>query len=418
MTTSLIEPIELAEATEIPWTAVLMFEGVETGDGRIFDEVTNRELPLPLMAQTILADGHEGAAIAGRIDTITKVGTEVLGSGVFDSGEFGTEIARLVEARTLRGVSVDLGDVGQVEFEVRESDDNGIPTDVLARYTGISILGATVLAHPAFAGAEIAVGESSPSPSPGEIPDGEEESEAVPAQVASGGPSAPPASYFHDPRLTERTFLTVDDDGRIYGHIYGWGECHIGSEAVCITAPPSATDYAYFRTGEVVLADGSRVSTGPLVLDADHARTAGLSWMQAKDHYANTGLAVADIACGDDEHGIWIAGVVRPTATPEQVYVLRAGDVSPDWRRIGGHLEMVAALSVNCGGFPNPRALVADGQVMALTAAVGTLHRAHASGDCGCDESAALVARLDRVERIVAALHPAAIEALTARLDA
>jgi hypothetical protein len=61
------------------------------------------------------------------------------------------------------------------------------------------------------------------------------------------------------------------------------------------------------------------------------------------------------------------------------VHELRAsGEVSGDWRRIGGSHRLVGLLGVNVGGFVVPRmkARVASGQVQALVAA-GRLTTAH-----------------------------------------
>jgi hypothetical protein len=92
----------------------------------------------------------------------------------------------------------------------------------------------------------------------------------------------------------------------------------------------------------------------------------------AAEHYDNTGAAVADVAVGNDQHGIWVAGSIRPGADPLRVYELQAaGQVSGDWRRIGGQLRLVGLLAVNVPGFPVPkmRARVASGQPQALVAA-------------------------------------------------
>ena len=59
---------------------------------------------------------------------------------------------------------------------------------------------------------------------------------------------------------------------------------------------------------------------------------------------------------------------------------MRAAPLSGDWRRIGGNLEMVAALHVNTAGFPIPRMLAAslegreDEEMLSLVAA-GSLAR-------------------------------------------
>lgn len=187
--------------------------------------------------------------------------------------------------------------------------------------------------------------------------------------AAAPGHDAPPADWFADPKFTGPSGLVVTDDGRVSGHLATWGTCHTGFAGQCITAPHSATGYAMFRTGEVVCAGGERVSTGRLTVGTGHASTKLEGWRPAADHYDNTGTAVADVASGEDRFGIWIAGSVRPSATDEQVRTLRASPLSGDWRRIGSSMELVAALAVNSGGFPVPRARVASGVPMALVAA-------------------------------------------------
>ena len=429
---------DVPAGSEVPWEAVLMFEGVETGDGRIFEDVTWRNLPLTLLTQFETQWGHDGARISGRIDTVTQSGNEVRASGVFDTAsEAGAETARLVEARTLRGVSVDLGEVGAVEYEVRSMDADGWPTDVLERYVGVAIMGATVLPFPAFAGAEIWVAGSDNGSEPTEVPAevpaaGEAAGARVRARVASARPQSvlaggevevpcpTPAAWLTPLRLNERTPLDISPEGEVAGHIYGWGECHIGSPAgACITAPPSATDYAYFRTGAVLADDGRQVATGPLVIDADHAELAGLSWLAAKDHYANAALAVADVAIGEDKHGIWVHGTVRPGTSQVKLHALRASAPSGDWRKIGGHLELIACLAVNTPGYPMPRALVsAGGEVEALVAAAGIVQAAGRDGGCGCggNDTAALADRVKRLEAIMRPLRGQARAALLERI--
>jgi 2'-5' RNA ligase len=180
----------------------------------------------------------------------------------------------------------------------------------------------------------------------------------------------PPAEWFTDPGLSLPTPITVTDDGRIYGHAAQWGSCHIGQDEVCVQ-PPHEDAHPYYRTGEVVCADSSRVAVGQITVGTGHAPL-HYGAVPAAEHYDNTGAAVADVAVGNDAHGIWVAGCVRPGADPLKVYELQAaGQVSGDWRRIGGELRLVGLLAVNVPGFPVPkmRARVASGQPQALVAA-------------------------------------------------
>lgn len=189
------------------------------------------------------------------------------------------------------------------------------------------------------------------------------------ALTAAAAPVEPPAAWFDDPRLPGPTPLTVTDDGRVFGHLARWDVCHTGISGQCVTAPRSATGYAWFRTGAVKVAEGTLVPTGRLTVGTGHASTTrGFSRTAAMAHYDDTGTAVADVAAGEDEYGIWLAGALRPDATPEQVRVLRGSPLSGDWRDAGTGLELIAALAVNTPGYPVLRQVVASGRPVALVA--------------------------------------------------
>lgn len=180
----------------------------------------------------------------------------------------------------------------------------------------------------------------------------------------------PPRSWFDNPQLTVQTGITVTDQGRVYGHVAPWGECHIGFVEECVTTPMEDA-HPYFMTGELVCADGERVGVGQITLGTGHAPISYQA-SRAAEHYDNTGCAVADVVVGNDAHGIWCAGAIRPFVEAARVHQLRAsGRVSGDWRRIGGQLRLVGVLAVNVPGFPIPqvRARVASGIPQALVAA-------------------------------------------------
>jgi hypothetical protein len=190
------------------------------------------------------------------------------------------------------------------------------------------------------------------------------------AVTAGAAPMEPPAAWFSAPKLSGPTPLTVTEQGQIYGHLAQWGTCHIShTHNGCVTPPHSSAGYAYFRTGSIVTAEGSEIPVGHVTLDTRHAGER-LSASAAAAHYEDTGSVVADVAAGEDQFGIWVAGAVRPGVSAAQVRALRAAPLSGDWRRIGSSLELVAALSVNVPGFPVPRpkGLVAGGVVRSLVA--------------------------------------------------
>lgn len=187
------------------------------------------------------------------------------------------------------------------------------------------------------------------------------------ALVAAGGP--PPRGWFDDPGFEGPTPMHVGEDGRVFGHLALWKSCHIGKRGTCVKPPRSASNYAYFLTGEV-LTDSGSVPVGQITLGTGHA-LGNLGLGAAVEHYDNTGAAVADIAVGEDTFGIWFAGALRPSVTADQVIALRGASLSGDWRPSGQGREMVAALAVNVPGFPIPRVSVvmAGDEVYSLTAA-------------------------------------------------
>lgn len=187
--------------------------------------------------------------------------------------------------------------------------------------------------------------------------------------TAGGFPVAPPDEWFADPKFDRYTPIEVDDNGRVYGHIAPWGATHIGM-AGKVHPPHSQANYAYFRTGAIKTESGRTVNVGQITLTGGHAPINATA-AEAVRHYDDTASAVADLAAGEDQHGIWVAGALRSDITPEQVRAFRASAVSGDWRPIGGGLELVAVCSVNVPGFMSPRAeaMVAGGVITALVAA-------------------------------------------------
>jgi hypothetical protein len=187
--------------------------------------------------------------------------------------------------------------------------------------------------------------------------------------VASTYPK-PPKAWFTDPRLDRLTPLTVTDEGRVFGHLAGWDTCHIGFDGVCIAPPTSLAHYAYFLTGEVVT-DGGRVPVGNITMGGGHAAQ-NLRARPAAAHYDSTSVAVGDVTVGEDDHGIWFSGWIRPDVKDEVIAELQAsGGLSGDWRDVAGHMELIAALAVNVPGFPIPRvaASVENGKQLSLVAA-------------------------------------------------
>lgn len=256
-----------------------------------------------------------------------------------------------------------------------------------------------------------------------------------PAWTLTGKPSRVlPAEWFGDPNFSAPTPLTILDNGQVFGHVAAWGVCHIsigasiGASDACITAPHSNRDYAYFKTGAVRTTIGD-VAVGNITMDTGHANLR-LTQLNAAKHYDQTGTVVADINVGEDEHGIWFAGALRPGLDPEKIDALRAASLSGDWRQVGTSQEMVAALAVNVPGFPIvPAALAASGARQDSLVAAGVLPPHEEQPQVGIVEAfdinvlAAAVAkaiehRTSRAERVAAARAAARAQRLSAARSA
>jgi hypothetical protein len=361
-------------------------EDMESGDGRKFRKgsITMRELPLPLLWQIKTAEGHNGSVVVGRIDYIERV-ENGLGNatGVFDTGHYGREAERLVRNGFIRGVSADMDqfEAKEDKSEASDSEDDDTLGKKKLIINKARIMAATIVPKPAFQQCSIIILPDSQNTTINDqektmIPDGVyvDDADGADAQalvacgfVAGAIPIEPPTDWFENPRLSGPTPLTVDDTGRVFGHIAAWHVDHIGLSYG--TKPPrSRSNYGYFHTGVVRTDSGKDMPVGQLTLAGGHASLEA-SAFEAVKHYDDTASAIADVHAGEDQFGIWVAGSLRPGAQPEQIRALRASAPSGDWRPIKGSLELVAVCQVNVPGFPIARARVASGAIMALVAA-------------------------------------------------
>jgi len=413
------EPPALNADNGIPVTfPVIIVEGLATSDGRFIEAgaLSHRALPLPILAQTRNpegGDGHAGADVIGRLDTLERVpGPSVVdketgepfpegvfvwtGKGFIDPEAAGTKLA---QKGYLTGNSADLSDV---EAEFVWGDDESAQGPEQIRMKAGKIAATTLVPIPAFAQAYVTIdGEdmqpnetalaASASPAwvaaelgddcflcSAGIPAGFAAKKAEQVTAAAAVKSMlPPAHAFADPVLPGLTPLTLDEHSipgyiEVTGHLAGWGTCHVGFAGQCVTPPKSRFDYGYFNVGAVRAHDAGEVkvvAAGHITMGEGGHAGMSLSADEAAAFYDNVNTVVADVAAGEDQFGIWVHGVVRRSATPEQVEALRASPLSGDWRSIDGSLELVAALAVNSGGFPIPRARVASGAPLALVAA-------------------------------------------------
>lgn len=218
------------------------------------------------------------------------------------------------------------------------------------------------------------------------VPEGWEKMDySVTAAVHRPELLAPPAAWFAKPDLDGPTPLTISDTGRVFGHAALWDTCHVGIGEACVKPPRSKTGYALFHTGELVTAEGERIAVGHLTYGGGHAAP-NLGYRAAAEHYDATSHTGAVVRAGEDEYGIWVAGAMVADADPAAWAQMRRSPLSGDWRRVGGNLEMVAALHVNTPGFGIPRVRIASGVPQTLVAggaAFSPLPRHDHGGDDG-----------------------------------
>lgn len=175
-------------------------------------------------------------------------------------------------------------------------------------------------------------------------------------RTAANVPMEPPADWFTDPQLSAYAKVRVLDSGRVIGHIAPWGVEHAGIPGV--TAPRHGNNpaaYAKFHRHPVRTAEGERILTGPLSTaqpshPRGHAPPRNVTVADVMAHYDDVTFVAADVVAGEDDHGIWVSGSLRPGVSPLQVLALDRYYLSGDWR----NGELIAACSVGSPGFYAP----------------------------------------------------------------
>lgn len=395
--------------------AILAQDGVETAEGFVIRDFPAGcftwepgELPLVLQAVVESYGGHAGAFPLGQLQRIERQGTWIVASGELDDEGEGDDADRrrdvigMVERGTLNRLSVDPGNGGiEVEETCEEEDEDGWCTQVRVTFTRYSIGGATVVAMPALQGTLIELLDDEDE----EMPSAEEALDAIAASAMAVAADewAPPLEWFADPELPELTRHPVlTEDGRVYGHLAGWQDCHINFSDRCVTPWRSQASYAYAHVSNPQHADvpadwrnedGGWAGVlscvgGHWTTDPADPRTR--DWQAAQAHYDDPRSATAYVRFGEDEHGIWYAGALRAGVDAEQVSLFRAHRLSGDWRRIDGTMELIAGCSVNVPGFVRSLAVAASAALDAepLMAAVVAGGWSRPSSAACCDACA------------------------------
>lgn len=400
-----IAPVGVPRAGSAAWRGVLTVEGVESGDGRMFDvnALTWDELPLPLRWQKEGAHGGQNdvTVAVGNVDKIWREpagdGSQVnmiMGEGTIDLGNpDGREVFRRMRRGYMRGNSVDVDSVKGTDVELVFPQTSEEPVlagekmrppispfaqPELTKYKKGRIRGTTLVEIPAFSEARLAlVGTSDDELSPdittmdksnesrGSEPTDEERMvdqmiDIVAATSVIEISDAPPREWFNEPTDVEMTgALTITDEGRVYGYVAPADTRHRSFRDRSVYVPQKKVDYSRFHGGETIVADGGRVATGTITMDCGHATTSmNLTASQAADHYDNTCSMVASVRVGENRDGVWVAGALLPDVTPAQVRKMMASRLSGDWRTHldkPGWREFVAALLVPVPGFAMAR---------------------------------------------------------------
>lgn len=366
--------------------SVLTVEGMPSGDGRFITEgcLTWRNLPLPLMLQTVNAPGHDGSVFCGWISEIERSGHTIMGRGNFAAGAAGDAARQILgdpSSAGKFGVSVDIDSVTVVFADpsgAELSPDEAVEAkmfgaeNIVEMMVSGRIMGATMTPFPAFQEAFVyllsPIDDRQPlDQTPALVAsisgdlwrstvslnfsiNGSTSTEALVASASGPDPDAPPAAWFASQPMDEPISFSVGADGRCYGLVAEWGTCHIGNSRRCVQVPRS-NDFRSFYTGKrIITREGTALAVGPIIMDTVHPNLLAQA-SDAQAFYAHTGCAVADVRLFTNEFGIVAAGAIRPDATPTQIRRLRGSDISPDWRPMSGEHKLVSLLAVNTSGF-------------------------------------------------------------------
>lgn len=473
--TSQTATVEVAD--DGTWNGTIALVNEWSADGRMLaladdQDADVRPLPLPVTVQYVTGPGHDNATVGlMTLDEVSRDGSRLLGRGRIDLDDpQGAALARKIKLGFFRFVSADIDRadgrvvcVGEDGAPVEDCEPgDGMEAGEL--YTSWRIMGAALLAHPAFPEAQIGMAEQPAAPAPddesqnevrcvrpagpdgGWVPADCDEEDAVPANEAGDGPAdapedagmvaaafrragwEPPTDWFRAPELAELQPVTVDEDGRVSGYLAAWGVEHRSYPGRAVTPPRSASGYRPFNSRPVATSEGL-VDVGLITMGTGHAAL-GLDRAAAAAHYDNTGTMAAVVRAGEDSRGIWLAGAVLPDLSDEQRLRLSLSRFSGDWRQEGGGLELVAALAVNTEGFPVPTkrrteqgdyALVAAGAVLAPGEPIVPLSRVPMSREeveTLADEVTAAQQRRERVAGAMGRARQARAEMASRRLRA
>lgn len=346
--------------------------GEVTTDNRVLMpdiELSSRACPLPLQWCEKNEGGHSNSVTIGVIEKLDIQDDKVLASGYLLNTADAEKAANLT-AHGVTSPSLDLGKAtyhygneNGVKFETVMDLEDHVEKggEVYRCITKGVIMGTTLVPFQAIGSAKLKLNDKRETRDIG--------------LVASAAETFRPRVYrhelFEDPKLAGPTMPTMDTEGRIYGHLAVFGQCHRSVQSGCVMVPRSPSGYAHFHTSPPVRLDnGKSFPVGRLTVGTGHADPR-LRPAPAAAHYDDTGACFALVRVGEDKHGIWFSGVAAPWATTEQIEQGLSAPLSGDWRNFGRGLDLVAALAVNTPGFAIQGRDDEEGRPVALVASVG-----------------------------------------------
>lgn len=217
--------------------------------------------------------------------------------------------------------------------------------DALARYNAAVIMRqmreqrASVTASSGGAGGAVTIEPTTTDPEP--CTECEEQGEILQSPDGVRTPDGPvtaaatmvrnaivyPADHFQrwDANGKDQTPLTVEPDGRIYGHAAGAGCYRNGNMATCKRySPDPDPKLRNFHTWTTTLDNGEVIRTGALTAGALHADVR-MTLEQARAFHENTSTVVGRVVAWEDSRGrLAVAGSLVPDL-PDQVIGQVAG---------------------------------------------------------------------------------------------
>lgn len=359
-------PKPMSTYADEPWEGVLVVEGTESGDSRLFGlgSLDWAELPMPLQYQPASIGGHNGSITVGEITQAVRRGHEIYGWGnIFGTALNGEHGEGIKNTMKVGGVSVDVDSVKDADVELvfadAEEGSNPFAKPETTIFHRGRIRGATLVAFPAFVEAKLSfTGVLKASVNAPTEDCGCTDSTVLTASSHTITiPNLPPASWFNEPTdVVSYGALTITDEGRVFGVVAPADTTHRNVK----TKVPRNLDFSRFLKGETIVEGGGRVVTGVITASCGHAATQNYGTLNNRlEHYDNSCSVLANVNVGYARDGaIWVAGALNPGADGGQVAqalgCALSLDVQPHPDRQGVR-EFIAAHLVPVPGFPLAR---------------------------------------------------------------